>query len=155
MFTAGHCGKTGDKFSFESHDIGVFQTEYSPENSFSDWGMIQLDSDIGVGGNLVTGDKIVDDIDLVSGTEMCRLAMNQSVSCGQVLVGPADGVVIGTPHLHGVPGDSGGPVWSGDKFVGIYTGYWLDGTVSIVRVPSEFFSVHQNKQLSSDWVLSS
>lgn len=155
LFTAGHCGAPGDSFSFDGHQIGVFSTEFTGLPGVGDWGLIQLNEHTVAGKNTVTGNSVTNEADLTPGTEICRLAVDQSVVCGLIGREAVQGLLLASPSLQGFPGDSGGPVWNADGFVGIYTGHWMNGTVALVRIPGEYLPVDAAPPATSSALLSS
>lgn len=155
LFTAGHCGATGDRFSFEGQEIGVFSTGFAGLPGAGDWGLIHLNERAAAGQNIVTGDRVAGDADLSPGTRVCRLAGDQAVACGPLEEQAAPGLLLASPHLRGFPGDSGGPVWSVDGFVGVYTGHWRDGTVAVVRIPADHLPAGAVSPAGSSSLLSS
>lgn len=132
-YTAGHCGATGDTFSKSSVPVGTFRTPYEGLPGANDWGRIVLDGRVKPGRNAISGERVARSVS--PGDTVCRLERGGGARCATLRSLLIDGTLTTAPNFRGSPGESGSPVWSAAGFVGIYTGFFLDGLAAVVRLP--------------------
>lgn len=130
-YTAAHCGREGDRVRIidrttnaHSREIGTFHPSTRYDELFSnDWGYIQWDRGVELGGNPYSGDAIIDPNDVKRGEEVCYHGETshkgtKDTTCGTFYRATGESFAIRGAYWR--PGDSGGPVWiPGRGFVGV------------------------------------
>lgn len=130
-YTAAHCGREGDrvrlidrKTNAQTRELGTFHPSTRYDELFSnDWGFIQWDRDVVLGGNPYSGDTIVDPTDVKRGEEVCYHGETSHMgtrdeTCGTFYRAVGQSFTIRGAHWR--PGDSGGPLWiPGRGFLGV------------------------------------
>lgn len=124
--TAGHCGEVGDKLTFGSGSpLGTVVASHT-DNMLTilgnDWAAVELDPGVKPVSTTTNGQKITgtEDVDLWFG-DLGRPVTNDGSTTGP----GNNGIILfntGNEIVHTaipLPGDSGGPISSGDTTVGI------------------------------------
>lgn len=132
LHTAGHCGTDGDPFYHVRADgtrryLGFFSTSHDPGTGRGDIGTITGFDPALLGSNIFAPPPTGADEPPQPGDEICAYGqVSDRVRCGTVM-GRDGEVLVTTPGLAGLPGDSGGPAWVEDRTVGVYTADWFQG----------------------------
>ena len=128
LTTAGHCGggrglKVVDPHGNQIGTIG--SNTYNRSTNENDVMVVNVNSNVGIGGNRFSGDGWAHPSRVRMGDPICSYgAKSGKTHCG-IVTGVNGRVVSATRNAGGINGDSGGPAWvPGKGFVGIYTAYW-------------------------------
>ncbi|HIW96074.1 MAG TPA: S1 family peptidase [Candidatus Corynebacterium gallistercoris] len=118
--TAGHCGKPGNPvYSFDAtNDRGEFARIGTFERAGSiDYGVVKLDNNVQL-TNSYNNVKISNAGGAVPGlfTQLCKTGITTGGSCGPALIDSGELLIS---QVCASTGDSGGPVYVGDRLVGI------------------------------------
>lgn len=128
VFTAGHCGSTGDKMRV----FGRYGEFYSAgDHGEKDWGYVSIPRYALLPHRQVAWSPSVPPI----GTTVCFQSKLYGVRCGKVQTS-TDAMFTADPSATGVKGDSGTPAILNGRVVGIYTGMRVkeDGLMEAVFV---------------------
>lgn len=117
--TAGHCGKQGMKVrSLDAGEAGVIGTYV--RSGYPDYGVIKLNPNVRLTNSYgrVTVNQLGGPVPGNFG-QACKTGISTGTTCGPVL--GVDGPFI-LAHICGSYGDSGGPLFVGNRLVGILNG---------------------------------
>lgn len=127
IFTAGHCGPDGSHWEYRGtakFQAGEMRNVYLPGSNAGDWGFVEVVDRSILGRNLTVAHQPAKSISV--GDEICAYSRKLAVvSCAQVKF--IEGSTILTDGgIRITTGDSGGPAWSRDGFVGVISGLRID-----------------------------
>lgn len=115
--TAAHCISESDRVYAVG---GATIIGYGTPSADRDWATIQLEPAVTIGSNNLSN-QAIDPDGVQSGDGACMYgSTTNAVICGTV--NSVDGNEILFDDMIGKPGDSGGPVWTDQGFVGQYNG---------------------------------
>lgn len=127
LFTAGHCGPNGSQWERRQDTafrVGEMRTNYAPGSLVGDFAFIEVADSATLGKNFPHAEKPVESLTL--GDEICVYSRKLSVSsCDRVTAVDGDTVFAGH-GLRVVSGDSGGPAWNDNGFIGVISGSRID-----------------------------
>lgn len=140
-FTAAHCGTEGARVELINPATGArtgaagtfYRSKAYDGRLGNDWGAIQWDGGVGVGGNGFSGDAWVHPRDIRLGETVCYYGYaSRRTNCGP-FSGSADNTFFAAAPLSH-PGDSGGPMWvPGRGFVGVTSSMWSSNPLPLLR----------------------